>query len=265
MTTSVVILSDLHINSTVALCEAQITLDDRGKYTPSKSQNWLRECYFDFIDKVDTLETDRKILILNGDLVDINTHQSYQLITENKAIILRHAEALISQITSLVDATYITRGTAAHVGNGGELEETLGQLLDVNIINGAYSNFSLSLNIEDVLFDISHHGTIGSTPWTRNNSLNRLASEFIIEAAKSKTRYPDIVIRSHVHTFADTRDNLPVRVIQTPAWQLKTEYSHRLGIVPLADIGGIIIHCDAGKYEVETHLYRPEPQKYLVV
>lgn len=261
MLKNLVIVSDLHCNSTVGLSLPQVKLDDGGQYTASKSQQWLYDNWLDFWSNVSNLDGEL-IVVINGDLIDINKHSIHQLITVNQSVVLDHAVELLKVIPT--SRIFITRGTSAHTGPCSELEEILGKTIRA-IPNdyGNYTSWNLALDVEGVVFDIAHHGRVGSSPWNRANPLNVLAAQIVMEAYKHGNEFPDVVLRSHNHTHADTHDNLPIRVISTPAWQLSTEYSSRLGIVNLADIGGIIFSCQDGEYEVTKYLYKPEAKKVL--
>ena len=263
MLKNLVVISDLHCNSTVGLSLPEVDLDDGGQYVASKSQRWLYENWLDFWSNVAQLDGEL-IVVLNGDLIDINKHSVHQLITINQSTVLNHAAKLLEIIPT--SRIFITRGTGAHTGPCGELEEILGKTIR-SIPNefGRYTNWNLALDIEDVLFDIAHHGKVGSSPWNRANPLNVLATQIVMEAYKHGNRFPDVVLRSHNHTHADTHDNLPIRVIATPAWQLSTEFSSRLGLVNLADIGGLVFSCEDGEYEVTKYLYKPGAKKVVKI
>lgn len=257
-----IILSDLHINSTVALSQSQVPLDDGGTYQMSKSQRWLYECFKDFYKAVEDLEGE-KILVLNGDVIDLNKHSKHQLITSNASVVVEHALSILRGYT--LDRLYVVRGTEAHVGPVGEYEELLARRLNATPNDsGNYTHWSLFISVEGVIFDIAHHGVVGQKAWTRTHPLDSLAANTIIEVTKNNAVLPDVIIRSHLHTHADTYDNYPVRVIQTPAWQLSTAYSHRIG-AGLADIGGLIFSCENGKYELTKKLYKPENRRPLVL
>ncbi len=85
--------------------------------------------------------------------------------------------------------------------------------------------------------------------------------------AETGDKPPNVVIRSHLHQFADTGMNFnSIRLIATPAWQLITGYVHRLQPGALADIGGLIFVCyPGGKYELEVVRYRPKRRKPIRV
>lgn len=260
-----IVLSDLHINSTVALSFPEVSLDDGGIYHYSKSQRWLESNLLDFRKSFDKLEGE-KILVINGDLIDMNKHNQHQLITPNISIAIDHAYSLLKiHIMDCIDKLYIVRGTEAHVGKVAEYEDIVANKLGA--IQDEFGNsvhWSLLLDVNGVVFDIAHHGVVGQKAWTRTHPLDSLAANTIIEATKNSSVLPDVIIRSHLHTYADTYDNYPVRVIQTPAWQLATSFSYRIG-AGLADIGGLIFTCEDGKYELIKKLYKPEGKKPTVV
>ena len=154
--------------------------------------------------------------------------------------------------------TYLIRGTSAHVGNVAEYEEILGRKLNTEQDeNGNHTFWELFAEVNGVVFSITHHGTIGRKAWTKTHPLDSLAANVLIEATRSKQIIPDVIVRSHLHTFADTHDNYPVRVVQTPCWQLSTEFAYRIG-AGLPDIGGVVFHCEDDAYYMTKKIYKPE-------
>ena len=69
---------------------------------------------------------------------------------------------------------------------------------------------------------------------------------------------PPLAFRSHFHKVVDTHDHHVTRVIQTPAWQLHTAFTHKVVPESLADIGGIITVFDGEDFEVEKVLFKPK-------
>lgn len=260
---NLIVISDLHINSTVGLSLKNVHLDDGGIYVANKSQNWLLENFYNFISLTKSLQGE-KIFVVNGDMIDINSHSDYQLITKNKATVVKHALDIMQLVVEPKDKLFIVRGTEAHVGECAEVEEIIAkQLGAVQGDNHNFTHWHLSLNVDGVLFDIAHHGKIGNS-WNRTSALNTKAVEEIVNGVKHNETIHDVIIRSHNHTFADTHDNFPVRVISTPAWQLATNYAHRIG-VGIADIGGLIFQCDNTNYKMEKFLYRPARKEPIEV
>ena len=265
MTTILAVVGDTHINSSVGLSPLTINLDDGGTYRASKGQRWLWYNWLDYWECVAKLVTqhDAKVwTVFNGDLVEGDgKNRSHQLITQNDTTVMSMALDAIRPALEASDRLFVVRGTAAHVGLSASLEEKVA--IDIEAVKcketNTYSWWKLLLDCDGVLFDITHHGNVGRLPWTKSNPLNALAVRLLLEYAGG--RLPDVALRSHNHKFAETGMNYPVRVISLPAWQLATEYSHRLGVVEAADVGGAIFVCDGGKYEVIIKRYVPERQR----
>ena len=252
MSTTLAIVADTHINSTVGLCCPTITLDDGGEYRPSKGQRWLWRNWVEFWDYVPK----NSWVVVNGDLADKDIKlRGYQNISRNPASIQRMVLETMTPALDKAARVFIVRGTGSHTGKSSHLEEEFAKDIGATKTpDGAYSWWSLCLECEGVLFDVMHHASMGRKPWTTPNSLNGLAAELMIQFHCSKL--PDVAIRSHNHRFAETGLNYPIRVVATPAWQLSTEYASRIGASP-ADIGGLVFDCEAGQYEMTVKRYQP--------
>jgi len=249
-----VVVSDLHINSTVGLVVPTINLDDGGTYRASKGQRWLWNNFVDFVDCVPKGDI---ILCFNGDVGEFDTnHRSRQLITMNRATILRMMVETLEPLLEKASKIFVIRGTSAHVGLSGNIEETFGADIGAQRCpeTGAYSFWQLLLNVDGVRFDISHHANMGRLPWTAANALNGLAVRIML---KYGPNLPHVAIRSHNHRFAETGETYPVRVVYTPAWQLGTEYTNRIGAFEPADIGGLYYVIDDKKYSMIVKRYKP--------
>ena len=58
----------------------------------------------------------------------------------------------------------------------------------------------------------------------------------------------DIMVRSHVHNYADTgRMFWPKQGCVTPAWQLKSAFAHRVTRLPAREVGGVVFEIEDGK------------------
>lgn len=243
----VVAVSDLHAGSTIGLSPNRVNLDDGGYYTASESQKWMFRHWKDFIKKAnDTADTWRApiVTVFNGDLIDGNHHGSAQLIgAGNKTTQLKMAWDLTRPLVDISSKVYVVRGTPAHVGRSASLEERYAD----DLTNcGRYSDhvaswWHLPLNVHGTIFDFAHHGKLGKLPWTRANGAHNVAGQVIIEYAETGTKPPDVIVRSHLHQYADTFHNFrSTRLIATPAFQLASAYIHRIHPGSVAHVGGII-------------------------
>lgn len=267
--TVIAVLSDVHAGSTVAVCPPKIELDDGGHYEASKAQRWLWQHWLGFRDRV---EAKRRALkaqlyaVFNGDLTEGFHHHTTQILTGNPTAQARVVDACIAPWLEIApDKWFFLRGTSAHVGPSAAYEErvALGLWKDKRPVvkdseRDTASWWNLQMELQGVRLSFAHHGRMGQRPWTKHNIALLLAKQIFMEHAERGRPHPHIAVRSHMHTFADTFTSCPTRLIQTPAWQLHTEYAWKVVPESIADIGGVIITIDDGRYEIEPVLFTPD-------
>lgn len=258
-------VSDLHINSTVALCPPGVELDDGGHYSPSPFQQNLWRCWLDYWRAVlMTRERHggRLYVIINGDAVDGDHHDTPQIITRNLTIQARMALMVLQPIARLADYLFIIRGTEVHTGKSGAWEEWLAEFLHAvpDDETGTHSWWWLPLEAGGVRFDVAHHpGTSSRRPWTKGGAANRLSAWLLNDYASMGEKPPQVALRGHNHTLEDSGLNHAIRTFCMPCWQLTTGFGHRIGgSGKLADIGGLIFTCADGRYDVDVRRYPPK-------
>ena len=262
------ITSDTHCRSTVGLMSPNgVPLDDGGHVSPSPGQLWLWQCWLSFWDMVEKLQVKHNAPVWwesNGDLVDGDHHNTYQIVSRNsiqEREIVR--DVLDIPLSLSPERIFIIRGTEAHVGVGGCSEESIARALsddwpvEPDPESGNCSWWKLMMDVEGVLIDFTHHGRTGMRPWTHWNATALLAAQIVMERVRGHERIPNLAIRSHFHRHSDSYDAHLCRVIQTPAFQLGTSYVTKVVPESLADIGGIAIVIDDGKFEVHKDIHRP--------
>lgn len=266
--TTTLIVSDTHINGTTSLCKPGLEKDDGGNYNLSRGQWWLWENWCKLVDLAEkAAKRDRLILVLNGDICEGDTgKRSKQLISTNRATIVRMAIETLDPLAKLASEIYVIRGTTAHVGKSAELEELIAD--DFGAIGPSesiHSRWNLNIEIDNVRFDIAHHVSGGGgLPWTAKNVSLKLAAMTMFQYLQCGEPIPQLVIRSHIHRMHDSYDAYPVRALITPAWQLATEYIHRIAPGALADIGAFFIHTKNGKYDVWKFNPRPQRREWVL-
>jgi hypothetical protein len=268
-TVVIAITSDQHCGSSVALCPPKIELDDGGQYESSKAQDWLWQNWLAFWTQVKRVRDKEKATlyqVFNGDLVDGDHHGTTQILSGNSAV-QAHVVSQCMKIPLALgpDKMWFIRGTETHVGKSASAEEKIADGLrrDKRPVvkdsdTGTSSHWHAKLEIQGVRLDLAHHGRIGQRPWTRINVTANLAAEIFYEHAAREEPYPHVAIRSHFHRYVDTLSAHPVRVIQTPAWQLHTAFTHKVVTESMADIGGVILIIRDGKVTVEPVIYKPK-------
>jgi hypothetical protein len=235
-------------------------LDDGGTYRSSKGQRWLWRNWLSFWDDVSTDAEKHKATVwtvFNGDLVDVNgKHMTSQTISQNDADVFRMAIDTLEPALDISERVFVIRGTAAHVRSSASMEEKVACDIGAEKCGDQYSWWELLLECEGVLYDIRHHGPLGRLPHTRGNALNRRAVELMLLYAGR--RMPDVGVQNHNHHFSTSSDEYPIKIYAQPAWQLKTEFATRIGVVEPADIGGMYFVNAKGEYDPVVKRYKPE-------
>lgn len=247
-----------------------MTLDDGGRYLPSKAQVWLWENWLDFWAKVERAKVEHKadlICLYNGDAVDGPSHhgttQSISGSKEVQSYVATRVFGVPKQLKPIKQ--YMIRGTEVHVGPSGESEENLAKWLHTERDPGTeqWSSWFRRLTIHGVRIDATHHTNMGNMPWTEQTAGIRCAAAVMMEYARRGEAPPTLAFRSHVHRHADSYKAYPTRAIILPAWQLATGFGYRVNPNRLADIGGnITVIAPDGVYQTDTTVYRPDPPPY---
>lgn len=248
---AIILTGDHHVNSTVGLCPPSFELDDGGTYQLNKTQRWMwaywKECWEEAEEF--TKGAKRSTWIVNGDALDFDHKgRSSQYVTNNKATVQRMAVEALEPGLEKVDRVYFIRGTDAHTGRDGEMEEQLAQDIDITVKNGEVASwYHLQGVICGMRVDVAHHTSMGGLAWTDKNAANKIAADAIMQYVLAGQKFPNLVVRSHVHRHADSHDNYPLRAMILPAWQSMTSYGAKLNPNRLSDIGMVVLLVEDGK------------------
>jgi hypothetical protein len=121
--------SDQHAGSALAMCPAEIKLDDGGTYTASKMQRWAYQCWGDYWKRVAQVVKKEKALlyeVFHGDAVEGQHHGSTQVASGNpnaQAAIITACMAI--PLALKPDKMFWVRGTETHVGQSASAEERI--------------------------------------------------------------------------------------------------------------------------------------------
>lgn len=257
----IVTVADLHASSKLGLPPGlDFELDDGDTYGPTVGQVWLWEAWHRFWDDIERLtkkwRPQKKIVVYVGDVVDDNSHPTLQLISRNRTTIVRIGVAATKRSQAWADESFVVRGTEAHGGLSGSLEEAFAESVGAYQDGHNWSWWHLPLVAGGVRFDICHEGPLGQLAWTIPNAAGRLASEIVLDHAEDSSLLPHVVVRAHRHKRADTGDNFIVRVRYLPPWQLRVARGQRFAAGRLEKVGGDAYLCQDGRYVVEPFEYR---------
>lgn len=204
---------------------------------------------------------------MNGDLVDGDHHRTTQIATAHEGVHVSCAiESLRVPLALKPNSIHIIRGTSAHVGRAGGLEEgiakalrSLGWPVIEDPDTGQMSSYTRTLKIGPVLFDVKHHGRLGRRAHTKGPYMRWYTQDIFFNYLLDGGEVPDLAIRSHYHQYADSGKihKVKTRAVALPAWQLATEYVHRVA-ESLADIGLVYFEIDDNDYEMKNILFTPD-------
>lgn len=252
-TNNLVVISDLHAGCQTSLCPEKVELDGGGIYLSNPLQTAIMDVWRRFWAFVfGLIKREPFVLVVNGDAMDGRHHNATTQISQNLADQVRIAKAILQPYVEHDQCTayYHIRGTEVHVGQSGENEETLAELLGAvpNSI-GRYSRDELWIRIGEqsgALCHILHHiGTTGSMAY-ESTAVMKEMTESYIHAALSSNDSADCIIRSHRHACIQIEKYINNRRrvgVTTPSWQGKTPLAYKIAGARLKEPewGGLLV------------------------
>ena len=248
-----IVISDLHCGCKLGLCPPEgVSLDDGGRYIPSKFQKSVWKWWLEFWNKwvpVVTRGNDFD-LVVNGDAIDGVHHKATTQISHNLGDQIDCAYSVLKPIVDQARRYYHVRGTEAHVGPSAIEEERLARMLGaVPNTEGQYARWELWKRVGDKngpLCHILHHiGTTGRAAYESSAPQAELIAEFV-EAGQERLEPPAYAIRSHRHRYIKPENpgkKGETACVVTPGWQGKTPFVYRIpgGRVSQPQFGGIAV------------------------
>jgi hypothetical protein len=249
---AIIAIADTHSGCRLALLPPEgIILDEGIRAMPSPFQMKLWDYWQDFWNVwVPMVTKKEKYAIVHvGDALDGNHHGSVSQITHNLADQAKIAEVVLRPVIEKAKGGYYhIRGTEAHVGPSGMVEEQLAKSLGA-IPNdvGQYARYDLWKRIGPTgLVHFLHHiGSTGSTAYEAT-AVNKELTEEFVEAARWRDEPPNVIIRAHRHrhikiTIPTAKNDAIAEVL--PGWQGKTSYVWKIpgGRLATPQFGGVLI------------------------
>lgn len=264
-----VVTSDDHPNSHVGLCHPDGVPQDEGQLVmPSKAQLWLWNCWDDLWLRAAKLKRELDIPLYwlhNGDGCDDNTHSKHGLMSLNKAIITEQAIKVKQRGLDVADKMFYVRGTEAHVGQGGELEELVARGCKAEPdpdpgMGHMKSRWYWRIKLSDVLIFARHKPDSNTMRfWTRGGGANRSAVQLELACSRLGWERPTAAYFGHVHHVEASGENNPIKVFFCPPFCLTSGWAASMGYYP-EPVGARLAICDEGSFlplPVEDWLYRP--------
>ena len=269
----VVVVSDLHVGSTVGLWPGRHAIEGGGIYEANVFQQWLLKCWHATVDEIQSMRP-KPILVLNGEPIQGVNMRDGQLVTPNKNIQVDAAYTLLEPAVSTARRFYQIRGTEWHDGKASEDVEQLARLLGAmpNPATGMWTWWELFLKLDadeedSPVVHFAHHVGTSSVPWYEATVPLRDMLMFLAELwrffgkAAPNVR---VAVRSHRHRFihVDVPPNL--HVVVTPGYQLKTAFGFKRAAAMLPIVGYVILEYDGDEIIVRKRIF-PLPTEYVHV
>ena len=262
--TILALTADWHLNDTKALCPPVMRKED-GEHHAGKLQLAIWSAWREYWALVEDWKKKLSapvIAIADGDLADANKHSKDQLISPLKNDIQRGLQDVIKPIETVPDRWVIMRGTEAHTGGCGELEEWLAGDLD-NAIHDEWSGTASwwvwRARIADVNVFATHHPpTATRIPGKRGQAVSRMC-ERLADEYDGRPDRPDLAFWAHVHWSAPGYDR-GIHGWTVPPLKGLGQFGHRIGVSRASDVGGLIVilpGLDGGKWTVKQFLRTP--------
>jgi hypothetical protein len=246
----VLVISDLHVGSTLAVCPRVFVTAEEITVKPGPTMAWLQDRWDEFeawcCAECDEGRTD---LVLNGDLIEGVHHRTTQIWSNDPSDHVRAADKLLTQLVEKVQATggrvFVVQGTETHTGPNSEhgLAFSLGAIGPAT--RGAQAWSRLDLTVEDVPCSFVHHFPVSTRQHLYATGLGVMLSEFQGQAARHGGRIPRVVCGAHRHTYGYYRDGSGVS-LTTPAWQLLTRFGHKVVPAAACRVGGVCLRFPGG-------------------
>jgi hypothetical protein len=263
-----VVVSDLHVGSTVGLWPGRHPVEGGGIYEANVFQQWLLKCWQAAVAEIVAMRP-RPILVINGDPVQGVNMRDGQLITNKIDIQIAAAQALLEPICKVAIKRYFVRGTEWHEGKAAEYVELLAQRLNAvkDPSSGQWSWWELYLDVGGPVVHFAHHIGCSSVPWYEatvplRDTLLLLAEIWRFFGQKG----PNVraVVRSHRHRFIAVDAPPDIHAVVTPAWQLKGAFSYKKATSMMPEIGFVILEWDGVDLIVRKRIYQL-PEQHVEV
>jgi len=246
----VVVISDVHVGSTLSLSPARWVLGDGNVHLASPIQRkvlglWNKKWERVFSDGVEVFT------VIDGDLVEGDRRGQVETWAPRMKDQQDAVVELLRPISAKSSKMFVVRGTPFHVQDGGNVEDVIARELGAQ---GHKAHKRIGITLEFV-----HKGPkFGSRSWTwSNNVRNQVLSNATRDLMLGK-RPVDIYVYGHYHRVADSGPvviDLPggkqyvTRGLIAPSWKLIDEWTNHTD-APLADIGMLVFDIDEKTYSL---------------
>lgn len=245
-----VIVSDLHVGSTVGLWPRSHPVADGGIHKANQFQRWLINYWEKAMEEIANLRPD--VLVFNGDEIQGAHDRDGQLVTNRIDIQVDAALEVVDPLASLECRKYVIRGTPWHVGKAAEHIDSLARQIGAerDRATNSHTRWELYLKLGKPVIHFAHHIGASRVPLYETTTPLRDMLVLLTELNRYYGRgMPNLkaIVRSHRHRGVALQVPPRLHAIVTPGWQLKTEFGYKNMTSSLPHIGYVVIDYDGEK------------------
>jgi hypothetical protein len=227
-----VVASDLHVGSKVALCPDGFVDSDGCPVALNSVQRWIGEQWASVWQETHRIiGEDRWVLALNGDMIEGRHHGAGQVWSVEPGDHVRAVVELLQPVAETADAVLLTLGTECHAGVA---EIGIGMALDamVDPETGLCAANRWDVEVAGSPVVVRHHMGASSRPWLTGTQLSIQRSLERERAGRHGLRPPRAICLAHRHVPEHSIEG-GCAVVVTAPWQARTRYGHR--VAPASD------------------------------
>lgn len=264
-----VVLSDLHIGSTVGLWPERFITQEGNVIFGNGFQKWLGKCWNDLHSNElpNYLGNDPYVLILNGDIIEGIHHRTLQVMTANTTDQTNAAKQILDPIKKKAAKVFIVKGTEVHTKDREiSLGDAIGAVKDPS--TGQHAFDKLILDMYGCRGVVRHHMTTSTRPYLEATALSTELGSERIEAARNRHKIPQFLCLAHRHRHGIFKDNNGL-VCVTSAWQGLTRHGHKVVGSALPGPSCIVLDWRQREYgevpHAEDFIYLPKSPRAICV
>ena len=275
MSTLITFVGDLHSGNVVALMPPTFTLPDGQEVKANRPQKELWRFWLEVRDMIEKpqmvfpqlsrRQKTRKILVVNGDIVEGVHHGNVDLIDTRVDVQESIAIENLEVLTPHVDNLALIAGTQAHSGIGFRSTNTVARNFDTDKFllrdperPDDHCWFHIRRSVENVRIDVAHKIGVSKIPWTQITPIRKAIITTIHNCAVEGMPLPHLLIRGHCHRVTDTGFTFAVRGITLGAWTWLSHYARTVAAPEelVAHISALFVYIDGGSYSLEMKQFR---------
>lgn len=223
-----VVLSDIHIGSTVGLWPPEFITQEGNIIGQNEFQKWLWECWCDLheTELPKYLGKDSYALFLNGDIIEGIHHRTLQVMTPNTTDQTNAAKLVLAPVSKRAAKKFFIKGTEVHTR---DREISLGEAMNgqMDVTTGQHAFDKLLIDIHGCRCVFRHHMSTTVRAYLEATALSIELGNERIEAARNNFPIPKVLCLAHRHRHGIFRDVNGLTCV-TSGWQGLTRHGFKV-------------------------------------